>query len=66
MALGRYQPIDMVSVAQASPVREALAARQAMFERAEAFATSFARNLDKCAAIHTIIARELAATYSMR
>ena len=50
--------------------REALAARtsrsQAMFERAEALAAALTRDLDRCAAIHTVMARELAAAYDIR
>jgi hypothetical protein len=44
--------------------REALAARQAMFERAEAFVAALRRDLDRCATFHAIMARELAAASS--
>jgi hypothetical protein len=45
----------------------AVAARsKAIFERAEAFAAALARDLDRCAAIHTVMARELAAAYDIR
>ena len=44
--------------------REALVARgarsQAMFERAEAFAAALARDLDRCAALHAVMAQGLA------
>jgi hypothetical protein len=50
---------------KAAREREALAAmaaqRQAVLERAEAFAAALARDLDRCAAIHAAMARELAA-----
>jgi len=36
------------------------AQRQATFERAETFAAALARDLERCAAIHAVIARELA------
>jgi hypothetical protein len=39
--------------------REALAARQAALERAEALAAALARDLEKCAMVHAIMAREL-------
>ena len=52
-----------------APEREALAAvaaqRQAMFERAEPFAAALTRDLDRCAAIHAIMARELANGYGL-
>jgi hypothetical protein len=45
----------------------AVAARsKAIFERAEAFAAALARDLDRCAAIHTVMARELAAAYDIK
>jgi hypothetical protein len=43
--------------------REALVARvarnQAMFDRAEAFAAALARDLERCAMVHAVMAREL-------
>jgi hypothetical protein len=51
--------------AKAAREREALVARvarsQVMFERAEAFAAALARDLDRCAALHVVMAQELAA-----
>jgi len=41
------------------------AQRQAIFERAEAFAAALARDLERCAAIHAIMARELANGYGL-
>ena len=38
-----------------------LAARAAILERAEAFAAALARDLDRCAVAHAIMARELGA-----
>jgi len=37
----------------------ALACRLAMFDRAEAFAADLARDLERCAAIHAAMARDL-------
>jgi hypothetical protein len=36
-----------------------------MFVRAEAFVAALARDLERCAAIHAIMARELAAAYAV-
>jgi len=36
-----------------------------MFDRAEAFAAALARDLERCAAIHAIMARELADGYGL-
>ena len=38
---------------------------KAISERAEAFAAALARDLDRCAAIYTVMARELAAAYDI-
>jgi hypothetical protein len=43
---------------------EKAAQRQAMFDRAEAFAAALARDLDRCAAIQAVMARELEGTYA--
>jgi hypothetical protein len=40
--------------------REALAARAATFALAETFAAALKRDLERCAAIHAVMARELA------
>ena len=45
---------------KAAREREALATRQAMFDRAEAFAAALRRDLERCAAAQAIMARELA------
>jgi hypothetical protein len=37
-----------------------------MFERAEAFAAALTRDLERCAMLHAIMARELAAAYDIR
>jgi hypothetical protein len=36
-----------------------------MFERAEAFAAALTRDLKRCAMLHAIMARELAAAYDI-
>jgi hypothetical protein len=36
-----------------------VARNQAMFDRAEAFVVALARDLDRCAMLHAVMAREL-------
>ena len=42
------------------PLAGMTAQSQAIFERAEAFAAALARDLEPCAGIHAVMARELA------
>jgi hypothetical protein len=64
MAGGRDQPVNVVQAAKAgagaSGAASAVAAFDCAVTRADALTTQLARDLERCAMLHSVMARELA------